>query len=194
MSACFYWGATRRPVPCRSSGANTIYRPNVAPPVGPIVGGALVAKLGWKWIFWFLCILGGACLILIFVALPETSRAIVGNGSLPSKGIYRSFVPQLVEPRKLRAATSHGTCDGEMKTEFALPNPLASLKLLRHLDIATVVFCNGMYYMIYCCIQASLSTSFIEMYGYGSLEAGLIYIPFGVACLASTFIWGQSFK
>lgn len=55
-----------------------------------------------------------------------------------------------------------------------------------------MLFVNGMFYMIYCCVQASLSSLFIEVYEYDSLEAGLICIPFGMACLISTALWGKT--
>lgn len=45
--------------------------------------------------------------------------------------------------------------------------------------------------MIYCCAQASLSSLFIEVYHYGQLASGLVYIPFGVACLISLLAWGK---
>lgn len=45
--------------------------------------------------------------------------------------------------------------------------------------------------MIYCCAQASLSSLFIEVYHYGELASGLVYIPFGVACLISLLVWGR---
>lgn len=168
-----------------------LHSPNVAPPVGPVLGGVLAAKLGWKWIFRFLCILGGVCLILIAVAFPETSRVIVGNGSVPAQGIvYKTLVPRLVEPAKQhRDIEAEGTT---LRPKFTFPNPLMSLKLLFEMDVAAVLLCNGIFYTIYCCIQASLSTLFIQIYEYESLESGLIYIPFGVACLVSTLSWGSS--
>lgn len=58
-------------------------------------------------------------------------------------------------------------------------------------DVAIVLVCNGIYYMIYCCAQASLSSLFIEVYHYGDLASGLVYIPFGVACLISLLVWGK---
>jgi multidrug resistance protein len=61
--------------------------PNVAPSLGPVLGGVLAQKAGWRWIFGFLAISGALSLVLIAVKLPETARNIVGNGSRPSIGL-----------------------------------------------------------------------------------------------------------
>lgn len=167
--------------------ATNVNSPNVAPPIGPILGGALAASLGWHWIFWFLCILGGVCLLMVLFTLPETARCLVGNGSLPAHGINRTFVSLISEWRKPR---SEPRSRGE-PPKLSLPNPMASLKLLLLKDVAIVLVCNGIYYMIYCCAQASLSTLFIEVYHFGELASGLVYIPFGVACLISLLAWGK---
>ncbi|KAF7534287.1 hypothetical protein G7054_g6368 [Neopestalotiopsis clavispora] len=55
--------------------------PNVAPPFGPVLGGVIAEKLGWNSIFWFLSVLGGLCLLIVILILPETSRRIVGDAS-----------------------------------------------------------------------------------------------------------------
>lgn len=166
------------------------YRPNVAPPVGPVLGGVLASKLGWKWIFWFLCIMGSACLVLILFALPETARAVVGNGSIPPRGIYRTLLSVLTQCGRTTAHSQDQATNPE-PTKLRFPNPIDCLRLLLIKDVAIVLVCNGIYYMIYCTVQASLSSLFIDVYSYNGLEAGLIYIPFGVACLVSTALWGK---
>ncbi|KAH8202614.1 hypothetical protein TruAng_003215 [Truncatella angustata] len=155
--------------------------PNVAPPFGPVIGGLIVARLGWHSIFWFLAILGGLCLLLVVLALPETARKIVGSGT-------NKMPLSMISKHQSRARTEH---INTTKPQFTFPNPLHCLKLLLFKDIFIVILCNGIYYATYCCVQASLSTLFIQVYGYGKLEAGLIYIPFGFGCLVSTYSWGK---
>lgn len=124
---------------------------------------------------------------MIMFTLPETARSLVGNGSIPAHGINRPFVSFISEWRKPR---TESWSRGE-PPKLSLPNPMASLKLLLLKDVAIVLVCNGIYYMISCCAQASLSSLFIEVYHYGDLAAGLVYIPFGVACLISLLAWGK---
>lgn len=128
-------------------------------------------------------------MLLILLALPETSRIIVGNGSLPTSGIYRTWVSIFRLKKKLDDKPDNSVLSIR-RLKWIFPNPLACLKLLAMKDVAVILLCNGIYYTVYCCIQASLSTLFIDVYGYDNLEAGLIYIPFGIACLLSTLSWG----
>ncbi|TQW08361.1 Major facilitator superfamily transporter [Cordyceps javanica] len=146
----------------------------------------MAARLGWQWIFWILAILGGFCLALLIIALPETSRAVVGNGSVVPRGIYRSLIPISRVKRD-----KQGTNDNVKKKNVTFFNPLALLKILLSFRLSNVLICNGITYTVYCCIQASLSSLFIDVYGYHDIEAGLIYIPFGVACLFSILTWGK---
>ncbi|KAJ8132816.1 hypothetical protein O1611_g812 [Lasiodiplodia mahajangana] len=164
--------------------------PNVGPPLGPVIGGAIAASLGWRWIFWFLAITGGVCLLMIVLALPETARPIVGNGSIPATGINRTLL-------SVFSSTCRGSRDKlprgpvEKTRRASLPNPLASLKLLLEPDLFILLLCNGIYYSTGSCVQASLSSIFIQVYGYKELEAGLVYLPFGVGCLANVYLWGK---
>ncbi|KAI0023785.1 major facilitator superfamily transporter [Xylariomycetidae sp. FL0641] len=139
--------------------------PNVAPPLGPVVGGAIAANLGWRWIFWSLAIFGGACVLVILVALPETARSVVGNGSIPPQRLNRMLLSYL--PKK------KGHDQGAE-------------------GIFIVLLCNGLNYATYSSVQASVSTLFIETYGYNELEAGLVYLPFGFGCLASVYLWART--
>lgn len=165
-----------------------IYRsPNVAPPLGPVIGGAISDQLGWKYIFWFLCGLSGLCLLSIVLALPETARCLVGDGSVSPRGIYRPLLPIL---KNLKHKQTAGIERLSLRSRISVPNPIQSLRILLEKDSATILLCNGIFYATYCCLQASLSSLFISLYGYDELKAGLVYIPFGIGCLVATVSTG----
>jgi MFS family permease len=63
----------------------------LGPALGPIVGGLLDHFFGWRAIFWFLVMLSGTFFIIVLVALPETCRAVVGNGFVLSPKWNRPF-------------------------------------------------------------------------------------------------------
>ncbi|KAI0109245.1 major facilitator superfamily transporter [Nemania sp. FL0031] len=164
--------------------------PNVGPPLGPVIGGVIAASLGWRWIFWFLAITGGVCLLMIVLALPETARPIVGNGSIPATGLNRTLLSVLSS--NCRGGRNKLPRDPAVKTRpVSFPNPLASLKLLLEPDLFITLLCNGIHYSTGSCIQASLSSIFIQVYGYKELQAGLIYLPFGFGCIANVYLWGK---
>lgn len=171
----------------RSAQPLTVIRTNSAPSIGPLLGGMLASRLGWQWIFWFLSIVSGLCCVSIMLALPETSRHIVGNGSVQAQGLYK-----LPFPRMMTIRHSTAPIRSEERQRRHLPNPVQAFDLLRRKDTAINVFTIGVLYMTYSCIQASLSSLFVDMYRLSELQAGLIYLPFGVGCLVAAYGCGGS--
>jgi predicted MFS family arabinose efflux permease len=155
----------------------------IAPSIGPILGGGLTYAAGWAWIFWFLCILAGSCLATMILFLPETSRNVVGNGSIRPQKHLRLPVPIIMRHWK--------DSDAIPTYKWRLPNPLKSLMILVQKDNAIVILACGLLYIIYTCLAASLSTLFVGIYTMNELDAGLIYLPFGIGGVVSTFISGR---
>lgn len=148
------------------------------------MGGTLTYAAGWTWIFWFLSIASGVCLTLIILFLPETSRNIVDNGSLPPPRILRLPLPVI-----FRHWEQVGEDDIAIQKP-KLPNPLRSISILVKKDNLVIIVACGLMYVVYTCINASLSVIFIRMYNLNQWEAGLIYLPFGLGGVVSTFFSG----
>jgi hypothetical protein len=125
----------------------------------------------------------------IALFLPETSRGIVGNGCVEARGINRPLLPFLLP--KVAATTMDGAPDQKKDQGSASMNPLMSIKLLRSTGTALVVVSYGVGYATYSCLQASLSSLFLNIYEIAGLVSGLIYIPFGIACALSAFATGR---
>lgn len=119
--------------------------------------------------------------------LPETARKIVGNGSLPTSGVHRLPIPQIIglqtSIRTTTLPTSRGQCH--------IPNPFLCIATLFHKDVAIITSTIGVLYMTSVCIQASLSSIFIDLYHLGELESGLIYLPFGFGCALAAYFTGE---
>ena len=162
--------------------------PNITPSVGPILGGALVLA-GWRWTFGFLAISGTLCLLLIAVVLPETGRNIVGNGSRPVKSFNKSLLA-LWHERKHSSThqQKESSEDSPQRTKLRVPNPKDSIVICLYKDTGPVVLLNAVFYAAMNCLQASLSSLFIDIYGYKEIEAALIYLPFGVSCFIATLL------
>lgn len=62
------WSADER----GKSNAIRGFLPLLGPALGPIIGGVMVQKLNWRWLFWVISIFDGVVLFLFIVALPET--------------------------------------------------------------------------------------------------------------------------
>ena len=157
-------------------------RITIAPSIGPILGGCLSYAAGWTWLFWFLCIAAGLCLSIMTLFLPETSRNIVGNGSIkPPKHLRLPFTMLMCHWSESDTAPDH---------KWRMPNPLISLKIITRRDNAVIILACGILYIIYTCINTSLSVLFIDIYKLNQWQAGLIYLPFGLGGTVSTFFSG----
>jgi hypothetical protein len=121
--------------------------------------------------------------------LPETARSIVGNGSSPVKGINKALVPLIFSKETQAGESSPAAPPRQESRKF--PNPLAALKLLSIPGTAIILLAYGINYTVYCCLQASLSTLFVDIYHVSGLVAGLVYLPFGAAVALSAFATGR---
>ncbi|KAI1212055.1 MFS general substrate transporter [Annulohypoxylon truncatum] len=159
---------------------------NTPPSIAPLISGLLLIRWNWPSIFWFLTIASSTVLIFILLLLPETCRSIVGNGSYWPPLIN---LPPITLLCALRQRDTIQRPDQKVRT--GLLNPLSVLSLLKNRSTLAAVLCYGIYYTIYSCLQASLSTVFVETYSITGLVAGLSYLPFGVACATSAFVAGK---
>lgn len=131
--------------------------PNVAPGLGPVLGGVLAQKAGWRWVFGFLAISGGLSLVLIAVVLPETARNIVGNGSRAAVGLNKR-IPMLWQEKNNTLSRGRQTGASEDVPQFVklkIPNLIGSISILLCKDTAPVVVVIAVFYTAYSCLQAS---------------------------------------
>ncbi|KAG6362471.1 hypothetical protein INS49_010701 [Diaporthe citri] len=163
---------------------------NTPPSIGPLLSGLLLLRWSWRSIFWFLSAATPCCLIPIALFLPETNRAIVGNGSVRARGINRPLLPLLVPNVAVKSVDGQAP-DQEKTRARASMNPFTSIKLLRSPGNVFMMSAYGVGYATYSCLQASLSSLFLDIYEISGLTSGLIYIPFGVACALSAFATGK---
>jgi hypothetical protein len=120
------------------------------------------------------------------LSLPETCRNIVGNGSIPAKGFPKPPLSRLVFPRNMNVSERP---TAERGTRH-IPNPLKCLSILGRKDSFIVILVISIFYATYSCVAASLSSLFVEIYHLNELDAGLIYLPFGIACAVTAYMTG----
>ena len=156
-----------------------------------MISGLLLIRWTWPSIFWFTSIAAPIFMFIMILFLPETCRRLVSNGSGRTSYLNTPFIP-ILRP-KVDQLTVDLPLRGQPKKAPKLPNPLSVLSLLRNRGTLAAVVCYGIYYMVHSCLQASLSTVFIDVYHLSGLAAGLIYIPFGVACSIASVAAGMSY-
>ena len=163
--------------------------PMIGPAVAPVLGGILVEFLGWRSIFWFLTIVGGAFTVLLLATLPETGRNVVGNGSVPPPRLNMSVLNYL-ELRKLEKSGLSRTASGDerragqaelaSKRNLRIPNPLKTLHIIMEKDVAVILLYQSLFYAAFYTVMATVPNLFQEIYHYNDLQIGLCYIPLGI--------------
>jgi hypothetical protein len=125
---------------------------------------------------------------VLLLFLPETQRKIVGNGSLPVKGVYRSVFDVFLRDRKQK----YNKDDDNKKTrKFHIPNPFACVPMLFRKGNFSVIMIGSITYMVKMTLQASLAAQCIDIYSLDYLQAGLIYLPSAVGGALASYSTGK---
>lgn len=192
---------------------------NLGPCLGPVLGGSAIFATGQPvWCFRILVILGGTCFLLIGWTLPETNRTVVGNGSVPACGIWRTWwdvltvrVRMRMERKRKPETTEKGQavgqpCDRILQSgsgavdqatgrgKLTFPNPFSSLIILFSRNNALILFLAASPYAVWYLIQTSIPSIYGAhkgAYGFSDIEVGLCYLAGGGGVIAGGFIAGR---
>ncbi|KAH5116257.1 hypothetical protein HBH71_120410 [Parastagonospora nodorum] len=166
--------------------------PLCGPLFAPIIGGALGSGLGWRSTQWFLVIYGGATLIFIIFALPETlarKTPLAAASSPPSS--EKTIRPDLVRT-STRASTVQKTKTFLTHMRQIFIDPLRILAWLQYPPVALTVYYAsitfGALYILNISIQSTFSSA---PYNYSTLIVGLLYIPNSTGYLLASLFGGR---
>ncbi|KAJ7140847.1 MFS general substrate transporter [Mycena epipterygia] len=162
--------------------------PMIGPAIGPVLGGVLADKLGWRSIFWFLCIASGVCVIVMVLFLPETLRLVVGNGSIPPPAIYNPVIP-IIGRHSIQSPATVDKSTAASAGRKKFQNPLL---LLLHVDIILLLVINGVIYSVFYGITASISSIFHDAYPQlNETELGLCFLTLGGGMVIGSLFCGR---
>lgn len=152
------------------------------PSLGPVIGAALVVAGGWRWTFWFMSILSGACLLLLLVTLPET------------------FPPTLLARKADRLRRLTGNClitsEGEVANSELNTKQLVADILWRPIEVTILepvvllidVYIALVYAIIYTWFEA-FPIVFNEVHGFTRMTGGTIFLTVIIGIVIGGFVY-----
>ncbi|KAI0123726.1 major facilitator superfamily domain-containing protein [Xylariales sp. AK1849] len=164
---------------------------SLGPALGPVAGGLLSGYLGWRAIFWFLLIFGGVLFSVVVLLLPETCRAVVGNGSVRPQWWNLSAVQWL---RRRKGDDTEIEEDRSTITKPRhRPNPLSAMRILLEPEGGITLGFGSLLFAGYFMVMTTLSEQLSTRFSFDSVQIGLCYLPLGVGSLLSRVTAGQLF-
>ncbi|KAK8256123.1 synaptic vesicle transporter [Phyllosticta capitalensis] len=166
--------------------------------LGPVLGGVLAGTMGYRSIFWFLCIFGSAVTLLLVVFLPETHRGIAGNGSVPLDNnlmyppLLSPFAPWKCKKAKEFAETEDPATTLDERPKLTWKIFFEPAKFLTEKDVACTLFFGAIVYTVYSMVTSSMTFLLTQYYGLGTIEIGASFIPNGVGCILGSIIAGRT--
>ncbi|KAH0536793.1 hypothetical protein FGG08_006361 [Glutinoglossum americanum] len=188
---------------------------NLGPCIGPVVGGWVAFRSGgFMWCFWALVIFAGLALMAIGFAMLETARSVVGNGSVPARGLWRTWwdvivgwihrlrrgndCPSVTTDRNSRenrvAIDRTGDEQNAGKTgkgTLKIPNSFACLRILFRRDSSLILWMAASPYAVWYCIQISIPLIYSTTYGFNELEVGLCFLTGGFGVIFGGIATGK---
>lgn len=171
--------------------------PLCGPLFAPIIGGALGSGLGWRSTQWFLVIYGGATLIFIILALPETlhRKAKPGDGQDPTAtpgDAEKSSSGGEIQRTTTRASTIQRTKTVMTHLRQIFIDPLRIIAWLRFPPVLLTVYYASITFGSLYILNISIQSSFAAPpYKFSTLIIGLLYIPNSAGYLLASLFGGR---
>ncbi|KAI0104761.1 MFS general substrate transporter [Nemania sp. FL0031] len=157
--------------------------------VGPVIGGALAASLGWRSIFWFLTIYGGVFLIFLVFSLPETLRSTVGNGGVSSSNPIVSYPLNLYQ--KFTTVKFTPQAQPPRATKRAKLDVIGPFRILFSKQAVSLILFLAIYYAVWQMSITAMSVLFQQRYNLSETQIGLTFIANGVGSIIGTLVTGR---
>ncbi|KAF2133779.1 MFS general substrate transporter [Dothidotthia symphoricarpi CBS 119687] len=160
--------------------------PLCGPLFAPIIGGAIGSALGWRSTQWFLVIYGGATLIFIILALPETLAKEKPSPSATA-----------ADDKESPPASTRTSPVQKAKMLFAhsrqiFLDPLKIITWLRYPAVATTVYYASITFGCLYILNISIQSTFAAApYNFSTLIIGLLYIPNSFGYLLASMFGGR---
>ncbi|KAK4509378.1 uncharacterized protein ATC70_007729 [Mucor velutinosus] len=153
----------------------------IGPVLGPILGGFINEFMSWRFIFWFLSIMGGVTFFLILFFLPETSAII-----LKKRADYLKLKKELKQDTEKKQQLHIKLSDEHTSTSILRPFKLMVKPVVIISTTPYSIAYGFMYFVI-----ASLPHQLQSQYNFSSYQIGLAYLANGIGNALGAFVSGK---
>ncbi|KAE8356915.1 major facilitator superfamily domain-containing protein [Aspergillus coremiiformis] len=158
------------------------FGPLFAPVIGPICGGFIAQRAGWRWIFWVLVIAGGTLTGLVMVTNRETNPTVL---------IRRKTVTLRKELNRPELCSCYDKKGDSRGPVILLMQSLT--RVIKLLATSPIVLIMSLYIAAaYGCLYllfTTITTVFQDQYGWSVEISGLSYIGLGLGFLAGQTVF-----
>ncbi|OGM48973.1 hypothetical protein ABOM_003134 [Aspergillus bombycis] len=156
---------------------------------GPVIGGLLAARFGWRSIFWFLAT-GTGCFLLVYVlVVPETARKVVGDGSIDPGAWWRKPLVDVFPDRRRISPGQHRHEKNQQKTNIS--QIFRAFTILKEKDALILIVYTSLVYSGISALWATTGNHFDKLYGLSTLQVGLAFLPYGIAGGIGSIVSGK---
>lgn len=149
----------------------------LGPALAPFIGGLLSQYLGWRSIFWFLVIVAVVMVIVVAIFLPETSRNLVGNGSIPPQKWNKSLNGYLQERRGRISGSAVVEQSPVFKPRQRKTALFASFEIMVEKEAFCLFLVIALLFAGYYSVLSSLSPTLKAQYDFGASSMPLTTPP-----------------
>ncbi|KAK9249908.1 major facilitator superfamily domain-containing protein, partial [Lipomyces tetrasporus] len=154
----------------------------IGPSIGPIAGGYLSDALGWRWDFWFLCIVTGVVYILSLIIQRETYPPAILKRRVQK---LRKSMPNEKFESGLKSTKSPANL---FFTSILRPTKLLLFSpIVLGLSIYTAI-AYGILYLLF----TTMTVVFEQQYGISSNNVGLTYLGIGAGQFLGLIFFGAA--
>ncbi|KAA8647856.1 hypothetical protein EYZ11_009606 [Aspergillus tanneri] len=158
------------------------FGPLFAPVIGPICGGFIAQRAGWRWSFWVLVIAGGTLTLLVMITNRETNPAILIHRKT------KALRKKLERPELRSCYDKEG---GARKPLHILLTTFT--RVFKLLASSPIVFLLSLYIsVVYGCLYllfTTITTVFEDQYGWSVEMSGLAYIGLGLGFFVGLIVF-----
>ncbi|KAJ5460296.1 Major facilitator superfamily domaingeneral substrate transporter [Penicillium daleae] len=163
--------------------------PLFGPVLGPICGGFIAQRAGWRWVFWVLVIAGGSFTLFVMIFNRETNPVILVRRKtvLLRKELGRSDLRSCYEKagegdaEKGKAKATHFLRSLSTPFQLLFRSPIVSIIAMY---IATVYGC--LYLLL-----TTITTAFKDTYNWSIESSGLAYLGLGIGFIFGQLVFGM---